>query len=288
MSETVYYGKYKGIVTNVEDPERRGRIKLQIPSVLGDYTSAWCEPCFPYAGDYSGDYYVPSVNETVWVEFEEGKPDKPVWSGGWYKTDSSPLPTDTGVSDYRFIVFKDSVLRMGEKEFAFELRGNTSSKVLFLNEETILGLNYISSKTESELLDMESLVVNKSFILDEFPKNVADNLSSVEQGIVDVANALNNFVTDTYNPAMNGVDDELKTIFDMLSTVVDKLNEVDNNLRDLQEQMNNSSGGVIERLNAIDRRLDSHRDAYNYSIDQIASAWNTEAMGSDFSYYTMY
>ena len=58
MADVKYYGKYRAKVVDVNDPERRGRIRVQCPSVLGTHKSAWCEPCIPYATDFAGDYYV--------------------------------------------------------------------------------------------------------------------------------------------------------------------------------------------------------------------------------------
>lgn len=52
MAETKFYGKYRAKVVDVNDPERRGRIRVQCPAVLGIYKSAWCEPCIPYATDF--------------------------------------------------------------------------------------------------------------------------------------------------------------------------------------------------------------------------------------------
>lgn len=80
-----YYGKYKATVINNIDPEMRGRLLLSIPSVLGIVPSTWAEPCTPLAGPTGppmGVYMVPPPGAGVWVEFEEGNPDRPIWVGG--------------------------------------------------------------------------------------------------------------------------------------------------------------------------------------------------------------
>ena len=79
-----YYGKYKGTVTINVDPELRGRIICMVPTVLGPVPSGWCEPCTPLAGPTGppmGVYMVPPIGTGVWVEFEGGDADKPIWSG---------------------------------------------------------------------------------------------------------------------------------------------------------------------------------------------------------------
>lgn len=79
-----FFGKYRGKVVNNVDPEQRGRIQVNVPSVLGPTLSNWAEPCMPVAGMQMGMYVVPIVGATVWVEFEEGDPDRPIWVGGFW------------------------------------------------------------------------------------------------------------------------------------------------------------------------------------------------------------
>lgn len=84
------YGKYRAKVVDVKDPEKRGRIRVLCPKVLGESKSAWCEPCIPVAYDYGGDFAIPKVGEFVWVEFEGGDTNKPVYTGGLWSTNKSP------------------------------------------------------------------------------------------------------------------------------------------------------------------------------------------------------
>ena len=64
MSEK-FYGKYRAIVTNNNDPEQWGRIKVKCPSVLGDYESAWCMPCVPFLCNDEGFFKVPNIQDGV-------------------------------------------------------------------------------------------------------------------------------------------------------------------------------------------------------------------------------
>lgn len=90
-----YYGKYRAKVVDVKDPQKRGRIRVMCPKVLGEAKSAWCEPCIPVAYDLGGDFAIPKVGEFVWVEFEEGNSNKPIYTGGLWSTEKSPDPTYT-------------------------------------------------------------------------------------------------------------------------------------------------------------------------------------------------
>jgi uncharacterized protein involved in type VI secretion and phage assembly len=91
-----HYGKYRGTVVDVQDPRKQGRIKVQVPEILGDIDSGWALPCAPYAGDRTGAYAVPAVGAGVWVEFEAGDVSRPIWVGCWWQSDS--IPTDEGGS----------------------------------------------------------------------------------------------------------------------------------------------------------------------------------------------
>jgi uncharacterized protein involved in type VI secretion and phage assembly len=79
-----HYGKYRGTVIQNIDPERIGRVLVQVPNVLGTKTSNWAMPCLPAAGIQAGVFVVPPIGSKVWVEFEQGNPDYPIWTGGFW------------------------------------------------------------------------------------------------------------------------------------------------------------------------------------------------------------
>ena len=86
MSAQGFYGKYRGtVVTNV-DPMQIGRIQVIVPDVSSLMPTTWAMPCFPHAGKQMGAYVIPQVGAGVWVEFEQGDSDYPVWSGCYYGT----------------------------------------------------------------------------------------------------------------------------------------------------------------------------------------------------------
>src|SRR5258707_12387304 len=79
-----YYGKYRGTVLNNVDPMQMGRIQVMVPDVSNVIPSSWAMPCVPIAGKQMGAYVVPQVGAGVWVEFEQGNPDYPIWVGGFW------------------------------------------------------------------------------------------------------------------------------------------------------------------------------------------------------------
>ena len=79
-----HYGKYRGTVINNIDPLQIGRLLVQVPDIGGLIPSSWAMPCFPIAGKQMGAYMIPQIGAGVWVEFEQGDQDYPIWSGCWY------------------------------------------------------------------------------------------------------------------------------------------------------------------------------------------------------------
>jgi hypothetical protein len=84
MPTEKFYGKYRGAVLVNIDPEGRGRLLVEVPDVLGVGISTWAMPSVPFAGLQMGMYIVPPPKAGVWVEFEKGDPDYPIWTGCWW------------------------------------------------------------------------------------------------------------------------------------------------------------------------------------------------------------
>ena len=76
-----YYGKYRGSVLNNIDPLQMGRLMVQVPDITGLAPSSWAIPCVPIAGIQNGMAALPIIGSGVWVEFEQGDPDHPIWTG---------------------------------------------------------------------------------------------------------------------------------------------------------------------------------------------------------------
>ena len=79
-----YVGKYRGTVFNNIDPMQMGRIQVIVPDVTSVLPSTWALPCLPMTGQHFGVFTVPPIGATVWVEFEHGDRDYPIWTGGFW------------------------------------------------------------------------------------------------------------------------------------------------------------------------------------------------------------
>lgn len=94
--ETRYFGKYRGIVDEVD--EATGYIKAKVSKVWGDKVGKrWITPCVPFAGSKDGNHYglvtLPVKGDGVWIEFEAGDEDSPIWTGFWWGKDEMPTQT---------------------------------------------------------------------------------------------------------------------------------------------------------------------------------------------------
>lgn len=92
-----YYGKYGGVVIDNADPLQLGRLKVQVPTLMQDTEVGWARPALPFAGPGHGHVMLPAVDAMVWVEFEAGNLDQPIWTGCFYaENQAAPEPKAPG------------------------------------------------------------------------------------------------------------------------------------------------------------------------------------------------
>jgi uncharacterized protein involved in type VI secretion and phage assembly len=102
-----FFGKYRGSVLNNVDPMQMGRLMVQVPDVGNVSPSTWAMPCFPFAGTQSGMFVLPAIGSGVWVEFEQGNSDYPIWVGCyWGSADELPSMAQAGVPGVQSLVIQ--------------------------------------------------------------------------------------------------------------------------------------------------------------------------------------
>ena len=99
-----FYGKYRGKVLDNVDPLVLGRLLAYVPSVPGAALN-WAMPCVAFAGVQQGFFAMPQIDANVWIEFEGGDPNYPIWSGCFWSEGEVPLegPPLTKVLKTEFI-----------------------------------------------------------------------------------------------------------------------------------------------------------------------------------------
>lgn len=103
---TRHYGKYRGLVTDNQDPKNLARIRASVPEVLQDVDTGWALPSSPYAGEGSGFFRVPAKGAGVWIEFEAGDPSRPIWTGCWWADGKLPQDQDGNSATTDFSILR--------------------------------------------------------------------------------------------------------------------------------------------------------------------------------------
>jgi uncharacterized protein involved in type VI secretion and phage assembly len=88
----LYFGKYRATVLNNLDPMLQGRVQVQLGDRYGLFPSTWALPAFPFAGKGNAIVALPQLGSSVWVEFEAGDPDYPIWTGAFWPDPGSFPP----------------------------------------------------------------------------------------------------------------------------------------------------------------------------------------------------
>ncbi|MGK7902085.1 MAG: phage baseplate assembly protein V [Hormoscilla sp.] len=127
---TEYFGKYRGTVKNNQDPNKLGRLQVSVPSVLDTDNQNWALPCVPYAGKDIGMFTIPPKGAKVWVEFEGGNRERPIWTGCFWGDKELPK----------------------EAEVAYEQNNDPAEIQVFKTEELIV---IISRRKQKEGLTLE-------------------------------------------------------------------------------------------------------------------------------------
>lgn len=101
MSGPPFLGKFRATVSDNRDPLMKGRVRVKAPDIYGDNESGWALPALPYTGKSVGLFLIPPTDASVWVEFEHGDPDYPIWAGGFWA--DGEAPASPGVAEKKVL-----------------------------------------------------------------------------------------------------------------------------------------------------------------------------------------
>lgn len=150
-----FYGKYRGVVTDNKDPDKRGRIKAKVLDVLGERDSGWALPALPYAGNGVGLYLIPPLDASVWVEFEHGDPDYPIWTGCfWFGNDT--LPNSPDGPDMKVLKTDLATIRLDDTKEGQSITIETGKLKIIMNSQGI----ELSNDTQKIIVSSSSVSIN--------------------------------------------------------------------------------------------------------------------------------
>jgi uncharacterized protein involved in type VI secretion and phage assembly len=215
--ESRFYGKYRAVVVDNADPENRGRLKLSIPSVLsGDVVSPWALPCAPYGGaPDQGFFFIPEVDAAVWVEFEAGLLDYPIWVGTfWAKPGGSsetPKPGDSQSPPTRKIIrtLKGHSIEMEDKDseevFIITYKDGSKTNVVTMDKN---GIAIVDANQNKVTLDSNGAVIeDKSQNKIEMTSSAINILPAVQIKLGSAAvNPVNNLPACLFSGAPHALD----------------------------------------------------------------------------------
>jgi Type VI secretion system/phage-baseplate injector OB domain len=144
---TKFWGKYRGIVTDVSSGDDLGKVTVQVPDVYGADVTMLAWPCVPFAGPNHGFVVVPEVGDGVWVEFEGGDPSHPIWVGCWWAQNDMPSPSDTNVRTWITSGGLKVVLDDGQSQLS--LLHPQGASIVLSDSDITLSIGSTSIKLES-------------------------------------------------------------------------------------------------------------------------------------------
>ena len=93
-----WYGAFPALVTDINDPEGLGRVKIALPwspDTAGARYETWARLATFMAGNNRGSWFIPDVDDEVLIVFEGGDPRRPYVIGSlWNGKDSPPESMD--------------------------------------------------------------------------------------------------------------------------------------------------------------------------------------------------
>jgi uncharacterized protein involved in type VI secretion and phage assembly len=141
---TKYFGKYRGPVTDNKDPLKLGRIRAKVPVIYGEYDSGWALPCTPYAGKGVGLFCIPPTGAMVWIEFEAGNPQTPIWTGCFWE--NGDTPEKTASPDIKILKTETNTITLKDTSGSESITIETASGLKIVMDKKGIELNNSSQK----------------------------------------------------------------------------------------------------------------------------------------------
>ncbi|WP_224245082.1 VgrG-related protein [Hyalangium gracile] len=147
-SSSRIHGVVTGRVTNTQDPDGLGRVKLALPWLDEKFESGWARVATPMAGGERGFYLPPEVEDEVLVMFEHGDVTAPYVVGSvWNGQNKPPAPNDDGKNNLRVLKSRSG--------HTFTLDDTQGEEKVILSDKTGKNLILIDSKNNSMSIQVD-------------------------------------------------------------------------------------------------------------------------------------
>lgn len=128
-----YLGKYRGQVTQNKDPENRGRLEVTVDSIMSDI-KFWALPCTPFGGKGMGIFMIPEIGSGVFVEFEGGNLNCPIWTGCYWGDEESPKDNNSPEPHVRLIKSKTGLtISLDDAEETVTIRDKDNTNTIIID-----------------------------------------------------------------------------------------------------------------------------------------------------------
>jgi hypothetical protein len=145
-----YFGKFRGTVEEID--QQNAMIKAKVPVIYGEALSPWALPCLPFAGKKHGIAFLPEVGDGVWIEFEAGNPDVPIWTGFWWADGETPAAIAENVRG--IITSKDLQFILDDKKKEIRLVHPGGAEIKLAESEILIKIGQSSITLSSSGVDI--------------------------------------------------------------------------------------------------------------------------------------
>jgi uncharacterized protein involved in type VI secretion and phage assembly len=134
-----FYGKFRGVVSDNRDPLMLGRIRAKVQDVFGENETGWALPALPYGGDGVGLFVIPPTDAWVWIEFEHGDPEYPIWTGCFWAQGEPPASPAT--ADVKVLKTDSATITLNDTPGAGGITIETSAGMKIVLNSTGIEIN---------------------------------------------------------------------------------------------------------------------------------------------------
>ena len=233
----LFYSKYRAFVVDNEDPQGYNRVRLVIPGIADNPMDYWAWGVNQFAGPNYGSQMIPPKGTMVWVEFEKGDPNKPIWSHGSHSI-KSQLPKELKDPNFfwfktpggNFIGLNDTTGEISITNKNGDSITSTNKGISFKSEKIYLGDKEKANETAALGDETAKMLLAQGELLGSAVKSISSLASSTTTFFTKVAasSTTGNSLAAAFSTGSVGLLKDLKDHADVTS----KLNESISGMKD--------------------------------------------------------